>query len=31
MAEHKEMTIAEKTIYKRLKKLKDIGVIKDEK
>tara|TARA_R110000823_G_C15944858_1_gene500816 strand:+ start:557 stop:2428 length:1872 start_codon:yes stop_codon:yes gene_type:complete len=30
MVDDPEMKIAEKTIYKRLKKLKDIGIIKDE-
>jgi DNA-binding Lrp family transcriptional regulator len=28
--EFEDLKIAEKTIYKRLKRLKDIGVIKDE-
>ncbi len=29
-SEFEDLKIAEKTIYKRLKRLKDIGVIKDE-
>ena len=31
MAQSKELKIAEKTIYKKLKRLKDMEVIKDDK